>query len=52
MVKKSVNARGKLSPELMVVKCVDDDYPEDKEAIPKTDAGDLHRSILVLDRFV
>jgi hypothetical protein len=48
-MEKCANARGKLSPELVVVKRVDNDHPEKKETIHWADSGVFHRLTQVLD---
>jgi hypothetical protein len=48
-MKKRTNARGKLSPELMVVKGVDNDHPEKKETVRRSDSGIFHCSTQIPD---
>jgi hypothetical protein len=47
-VKKYMNTVRKLSPELMVIKGVDSDHPEEKETIDCADVGVSHRSMQIL----
>ena len=44
-MKKYMNTVRKLSPELMVIKGVDSDHPEEKETIDCADVDVSHRSM-------